>query len=327
MVGLACAALALGFALVPWCLMPATIAACDRELVRGLAGIAPPPTIVTTAGAGLGRPYDVRTALLGFAPPPPLRIRRDLPVRTRDGVRLGLDLYAPQTTGPHPTIVVIYGGAWRFGSRSQSAELATSLARLGYTAVAIDYRLAPAYRFPTQLDDVEDALAAIARHADEWGVDPHRVAIFGRSAGAELGLLAAYAPGPLTVRAAIGYYAPVDLVAGYREPPRPDPLDVDAIVATFIGGTPDDRLSLYTAGSPVDHVRPALPPTLLISGGRDEVVRPAFQRELRDLLRRHGDRVAALTFPWSNHAFDSIPNGSGGQLARYYTQRFLAATL
>jgi acetyl esterase/lipase len=129
------------------------------------------------------------------------------------------------------------------------------------------------------------------------------------------------------VRAAIGYYAPVDLLAGYRQPPRPDPLGVDAIVASYIGGTPDDRMSDYVAGSPIDRVRPGLPPTLLISGGRDEVVRPLFQTELRDRLRGRGDRVAALTIPWSNHAFDSIPNGTGGQLARYYTERFLTATL
>jgi acetyl esterase/lipase len=223
--------------------------------------------------------------------------------------------------------VVIYGGAWLFGSRAQSAELATALARLGYTAIAIDYRHAPRYRFPTQINDVRDALAAIANNAHDWDVDPQRVAILGRSAGAELALLAAYDPGPLRIRAAIGYYAPIDLVQGFHVPPRPDPDDVRTVLELYLGGPPALRMNAYAAASPIAHVRPGLPPTLLIGGGRDEVVRLAFSHEMRSVLRSHGDRVVALDLPWSNHAFDTIANGTAGQLARYYTERFLAATL
>jgi acetyl esterase/lipase len=205
--------------------------------------------------------------------------------------------------------------------------LARSLARLGYTAIAIDYRHAPRYRFPVQIDDVRDALVAIARNAVSWNVDPARVAIFGRSAGAQLALLAAYAPEPLRIRAAVAYYAPTDLVAGYRFPPRPDPADVKRILRAYIGGTPDDRPAVYLAASPIRHVAPGLPPTLLIGGGRDELVRLSFAHALRDALRSRGVRVAALDLPWSNHAFDEIDNGTGGQIARYYTDRFLAAVL
>jgi acetyl esterase/lipase len=328
--GLCCAALALGFALVPWLLVPATIAGCEREMALGLGDSYAALSSMTQPPPGtLARPYDIGTALIGYraSGAAAVRLRRDLPVRTRDGQRLGLDLYAPSAAGPHPAVIIIYGGAWIFGSRAASAELAGSLARLGYTAIAIDYRHAPAFRFPVQVDDVRDALAAIARNARAWEVDPSRVAILGRSAGAELALLAAYVPGPLTIRAAIGYYAPIDLVGGYRIPPRPDPADVTRILRAYIGGTPDDRMEAYVAGSPIAHIRPGLPPTLLINGDRDELVRPAFAGELRDALRLHGDRVAALDVPWSNHAFDSIPNGTGGQIARYYTERFLAATL
>ncbi len=315
------ASVALGFALVPWCLLPGTVVACDREM--RLAGIDPAPR-VPPGGSG-ARPYDIGTALAGFGGRSIVSERLNLPVRTRDGARLGLDLYAPVGIGARPTVLLLYGGAWIFGNRGDSAELARALARDGYTAIALDYRHAPQYRFPTQIDDVRDAIAAIARHARAWRVDPRRVAILGRSAGAELALIAAYDPEPLTVRAAIGYYAPIDLAQGYRLPPRPDPADVRRILRAYIGAPPEERMSNYVAGSPLAHVRPGLPPTLLVSGGRDELVRNGFSHEMRTALRGHGNRVAALDLPWSNHAFDSIPNGTGGQLARYYTERFLAA--
>jgi acetyl esterase/lipase len=224
-------------------------------------------------------------------------------------------------------VVIIYGGAWIFGSRAQSAELARTLAHLGYTAVAIDYRHAPAYRFPSQLDDVRDALATIARNANDWGIDARRVAIYGSSAGAELALLAAYEPSALNIRAAIAYYAPTDLIDGYRQPPRPDPAHVQRILDAYLGGPPDQWPGNYLASSPIDAVRPGLPPTLLVIGGRDELVRPGFAFAMRDKLRGAGDRAGALLLPWSNHAFDSIPNGTGGQVARYYTERFIAQTL
>ena len=325
-VGLFCAAAELGLALVHWCLLPGTIAASEREMRAGL-GTAYSAQRSDPAPTTLGRPYDVRTAVAGYATSGIVRVRTNLPVPTRDGRRLGLDLYEPPAAGPHPAVIVIYGGAWIFGNRGQSAEVARSFARLGYTAIAIDYRHAPVYRFPTQLDDVRDALRAIGANAPAWNVDPRRVAMFGRSAGAELALLAAYEPGPLTIRAAIGYYAPVDLTGGYRVPPQPDPADVRRILRAYLGGPPEMFASAYTAGSPLDQIRPGLPPTLLIGGGRDELVRLAFAHELRDALRLHGDRVSAIDVPWSNHAFDSIPNGTGGQLARYYTERFLSATL
>lgn len=328
-VGLSCAAVALGFALIPWCLLPSTIAGCEREMRMALgAGYAAGPSPVQLRAGALEQPYNVTAAMLGYrGAGPPIRFRGDLPVRTRDGQRLGLDLYLPARGGPHSAVIIIYGGAWIFGSRAASAELADSLARLGYTAVAIDYRHAPTFQFPTQIQDVRDALATVAHHAAEWEIDPRRVAILGRSAGAELALLAAYDPGPLTIRAAIGYYAPVDLAGGYAFPPRPDPANVTRILRTYIGGPPWEFRNSYVAGSPIAHVRPGLPPTLLICGGRDALVRPVFQHKMRDALRLHGDRVASLDVPWSNHAFDSVANGTGGQLARYYTERFLAETL
>ena len=320
---LALGSAALACALVPLLSLPVTLANAETEMRRALGA-----TPVRASGLDARRAYDVRTSLWGFPQHGPVRVDLGLPVITRDGTRLALDLYRPATlTGLHPALLTIYGGAWIFGSRADSAQIGKTFAPLGYTVVALDYRHAPQFRFPTQLDDIHDALATVARHAATWNIDPARVALFGRSAGAQLALLAAYAPEPLTVRAAIGYYAPTDLVAGYRDPPRPDPADIRRILRAYLGGTPQQQMSAYVAASPIAHVRAGLPPTLLIVGGRDALVRPSFQHELRDELRARGVRVAAIDLPWSNHVFDALPSGLGGQIARYETERFLAAFL
>jgi acetyl esterase/lipase len=261
------------------------------------------------------------------APTFAVRVLDDRTVTTRDGAHLALDVYRPDIAGERPTIVTIYGGAWIFGSRKQMAPLDESYAKLGYTVVSIEYRHAPAFRFPTQVHDVEDALAAIAAHASAWGVDRTRVALLGKSAGAELALLAAYTPEPVDIRAAIGYYTPTDLARGYDEPPFPDPANVRKILVTYLGATPTQRPELYRAASPIDLVRPGLPPTFLICGLRDSLVRIEFQRAMRDALRAHGDRVVAIELPWSSHVFDDVPNGLGASISTPAAHRFLAATL
>lgn len=307
-IAVVCAALASLLALVPLAeFFPARMAG-ERE-VRGAVAF------------GTGTRHATQRQPSGF------NVLADRRVPLRDGATLGLDVYRSSAAGLRPTIVALYGGAWMFGARRDTKRLAQAYAARGYTVIAIDYRHAPCYRYPTQLDDVRDALATIARNAAVWHVDRQRVALFGRSAGAELALLAAYEPGPLHVRAAVGYYSPTDLLAGYDVPPRPDPADVRSILRAYLGAPPSERRAAYRAASPLVHVRAGLPPTFLIVGQHDSLITSDMQRSLRDALRAHGDRVAAVELPWSNHAFDEIPGGLGARIAEPLTRAFLAATL
>ena len=122
----------------------------------------------------------------------------------------------------------------------------------------------------------------------------------------------------------IDYYGPVDLVEGYRQIPTPDPLDVRAIEEAFLGGPPDAMIDRYRAASPIALVTRRLPPTLLIYGGRDHVVEPRFGAMLAGRLRAEGTTAVHIEIPWAEHAFDAVPYGPSGQLARYITERFLA---
>ncbi|MDQ6942163.1 MAG: alpha/beta hydrolase, partial [Candidatus Eremiobacteraeota bacterium] len=206
------------------------------------------------------------------------------------------------------------------------APLARRYAALGYAVAVIDYRHAPRYRFPVQRDDVEDALRTIAVHAREWQLDPQRVVLFGRSAGGELALIAAERAQPLRIAGVVAYYAPIDLVGGWNQPPRPDPANVRSILEAYVGGPPDAaHASAYRAASPLDGAHRGMPPALLICGERDELVLIAFQRTFAARLRALGVPVVAIELPWANHAFDEV-DGLGAEIAYDATVRFLAVT-
>jgi acetyl esterase/lipase len=268
----------------------------------------------------------------GFAPlrprpPVAFEVRHDIPVPLRDGSALALDLYRPRVAGTLPLIVTIYGGAWTVGSRAEDAPLARWYAARGYAVAVIDYRHAPVYRFPVQIDDVDDALTTIARNARAWRVDRDRVALFGRSAGAQLALLAGERAQPLHVRALVAYYAPTDLIAGWEKPPRPDPAGVRSILKAYLGGPPDaEHVMIYRAAGPLMQAHANMPPVLAITGARDELVLPDFQRNFALRLSALHVRNVAIELPWSSHAFDAA-DGLGAGIAHDATLRFLDALL
>ncbi len=252
------------------------------------------------------------------------RVVRGIAFAAPAGVPLTLDVYRPPVAGRHPAVVQIYGGAWQRGGPGDDAPFATYLAAHGYVVFAIDYRHAPAWRWPAQIEDVRSALAWIRDHGAEYEADASTLALIGRSSGAQLALIAALEPGALPVRAVVSYYGPIDLEDGYRNPPRPDPLDARSIEATFLDGTPDTAADRYRTASPITYVSGLAPPALLIYGGRDHVVLPRFGAQLDARLRASGTTSVFLEIPWAEHAFDLVRNGPSGQLSLYYTERFLA---
>ncbi|HEY9807110.1 MAG TPA: alpha/beta hydrolase, partial [Candidatus Obscuribacterales bacterium] len=264
-----------------------------------------------------------------FAGIPTRAVRHDshIPFAKPEGVQLSLDVYRPPQVGRYPGLVVIYGGAWRAGTPSANAVFNRYMAAQGYTVFAIDYRHAPRYRFPAQLEDVRTALAFIQEHAAEYEVDGDRIALLGRSAGGHLAMLAAYQPDALPVRAVVSYYGPFNLTAGYADPPEPDPIDTRAVLRAFLGGTPAEAPSLYRSASPASYVTRPLPPTLLVHGRRDHLVEVKFAQGMYRQLRSVNSPAALLEIPWAEHSFDEVFQGLGSQLSLYYVERFLAWAL
>jgi acetyl esterase/lipase len=271
-------------------------------------------------------PFSLADAFRGI-PLSPVRHDAGIVFAQVEDQRLMLEVYRPPTSGRYPTIVVIYGGAWQNGSPSLDADFNRYMAAQGYTMIAIDYRHAPRYQFPSQLLDVQTALRFIQDHAAEYDVDVSRMAVLGRSAGAHLAMLLAYEPDTTPIRAVINYYGPVDLAAGYQDPPTPDPINTRAILEAFLGGSPQDVPDQYSLASPIQYIKPNLPPTLLIYGKRDHIVEAKYGQQLHDRLQATENTAVLLEIPWAEHAFDAVFSGVSNQLALYYTERFLAWAL
>jgi acetyl esterase/lipase len=250
------------------------------------------------------------------------RVWRD--VRVSDAPALLVaDVYAARDARNAPVLVQIYGGAWQRGEPGDDEAFARYFAGRGFVVAAVDYRHAPAWRWPAQIDDVHLALAWVRSNVRQYGGDPDRMVLIGRSAGAQLALVAAYQAGTREVAGVVSLYGPVFLADGWRVPPRPDPLNVRAVLESFLGGTPDQVPAAYAAASPITYLSPSSPPTLLVYGARDHIVDIGFARRLDKRLRAARVPGALIELPWAEHAFDALPNGLSAQVALFYTERFL----
>ncbi len=101
-------------------------------------------------------------------------------------------VYRPVLSEVLPTLVFFHGGGFVLCNLDTHDRLCRSLANAsGCTVISVDYRLAPEHKFPAAVDDAYAATDYIARHAEEFRIDPQRIAVGGDSGGANLATVVA----------------------------------------------------------------------------------------------------------------------------------------
>ena len=197
---------------------------------------------------------------------------------------LRADLYLPQKHGPLPVVIVIHGGGWANRSRDDMTPISRDLALRGYAVMNLDYRFAPKFTFPAQLDDLRQARSWLIANAELYQLDLNRVNAWGYSSGAHLAALLGglEQQGSSTdpaqemprLRAVVAGGIPADLRKYSNSP----------IVTRFMGGTRDDMPERYAEASPQYHVSADDPPVFLYHGKLDSLVEQDQPRDYYDAL-------------------------------------------
>jgi acetyl esterase/lipase len=196
---------------------------------------------------------------------------------------LKLDLYLPAArppAAPMPLVVLVHGGGWGSGYRSEFVPLALGLAQRGYASATISYRLSGEAQYPAAVDDVQAAVSWLREHAGEYGLDPRRYALAGGSAGGQLASLAGVTgQGGSAVQAIVNIDGLSDFTAPAALANEDDPRKNPSAAGRWFGGRYAEKEALWRAASPIQYVRPGMPPILFIgsavprfSVGRDEMV-------------------------------------------------------
>jgi len=184
-----------------------------------------------------------------------------------------------QPVSKRPGVIVIHGGAWTVGDKSNDAQHAKRLASKGVVVMSINYRLAPKHPFPAQIDDCNLALKYMIEHADELGIDTSALGAWGYSAGGHLSALMATDPKPglIRLKACVSGGAPCDLTTIPAQ---------SQMLATLLGGSRAEVPQRYADASPVTHVSSDDPPMFLFHGSRDRLVPPESSERMCEALKK-----------------------------------------
>lgn len=243
------------------------------------------------------------------------------------GVAGTMDFYHSDSLGLRPCIVVVHGGSWSSGDSRQLPELNTHLRSLGYHVASVNYHQAPEWQSPKPLEDVVNALSYLKAESQRLKIDTSRLVILGRSAGAQIALLAAYQETVPSLKGVISFYGPADMIWGYSEPASPWVMDSRHVMENYLGGSYQQVPARYHSASPIEYVSKDSPPTLLIHGKNDVLVAYEHSTRLAAKLETNGVPHYLLTLPWATHGFDYTLNGPGGQLSTFTVDIFLRKIL
>lgn len=237
-----------------------------------------------------------------------------------DGDKLVMTLYIPkgEAASPRPAIGLFHGGAWLMGTRHQVSWYARHFAEAGYVAATVGYRKMPKYTFPACVYDAKAAIRWLRSHAEEYGIDPDRIAASGHSAGGHLAMmLGTTADNPRfegveapavssEVAAVISVYGAVDLTAfrteqkGLLKHAKAKYLDV------FTRSEAKDGEDPLVVASPVYHIDQNTAPTLLLQGDSDSLVPPKASATAEKALKAAGVPVRRVVYPGYGHSFDYL---------------------
>jgi acetyl esterase len=235
-------------------------------------------------------------------------------------VQLHLNIFNPaghKAGDKTPVFVFFYGGGWNTGNPRLLFQHCAYFASRGIVAIAPDYRVKNRQQ-TTPFECVADGKSAIRyvrAHASELGIDPDKIVAAGTSAGGHVAASAAIIPGldekgedtaVSSVPNALVLYNPV----------------IDTSPAGFGNARLKER---WQEISPLQHVRPGLPPTIVFHGDADTTVPYANVVAFEAAMKQAGNRCELVTFPGVGHGFVPRFSTSTAQQAIRDTDKFLAS--
>lgn len=319
-----------------------TIATCLVLIASGCSGADGSPDPPASDG-GLNPSREglvpiVEDCTVPEAPEPSeINLANDVEYSVAGGEALLLDVAWPLAGGPHPLVVMIHGGGWIIGDKTdeRARGVIVRLAAIGYAAASINYRLVQDGEnlFPAAVEDVRCAVRWLQANADSYAIDPSRVAAVGASAGGHLALMLGTAgdeagldgscalAGPVELDGVVSFYGPSDLRSG-------SPWGIgEPMLETFLGQSPDQVPELARLASPIAHIDAGDRPHLLLHGSIDSLVLPEQSRNLQAAFEAAGVASTYVELADTPHAFELITEDRRYRVSTCTTLSYLATML
>ncbi|GGF11378.1 alpha/beta hydrolase [Flavobacterium limi] len=216
----------------------------------------------------------------------------------------------------NPAVIMIHGGGWRSGNKSQMKAMAQQIASKGYSCFAIEYRLSLEAKYPDGIYDVKNAIRFIKDNALKFNVDPDKIAVLGCSSGGQMAALIGTTNGNSTFDDAqnkskssskVDAIIDIDGVLAFKHPESSE----GEMAAFWLKGTVAENPENWKNASPLTHTSKNTPPILFINSsiprfhaGRDDMINILNQNHIYNVVYTINDSPHSFWFfnPW----FDEV---------------------
>lgn len=264
-------------------------------------------------GNGARRPNSGERNLAG------VRKIADLDYAGTGNPRHTLDLYLPEEPvgdKPLPLLVFVHGGGWQKGDKAIGLSRIRKYVPGGeFVGASIGYRLSSEATWPAQIHDCKAAIRWLRAHAEKYGFDPDRIAVWGTSAGGHLvamlgvsggvegleGEIGEHLDQPSEVQAVVNFFGPSELLTMNDHPSTIDHNAPGSPESNLVGGTLPDHPEVAKNASPITHVSADDAPMLLVHGTEDKLVPYPQSVDLHAKLDAAGVDSALLTVEEGGH--------------------------
>lgn len=255
-----------------------------------------------------------------------------------------LDLMVPRDKANTkcPVIIWIHGGGWSIKELTKKYRPVNGLVqacKMGFVCASIEYRLVTEAPFPAPVEDCKCAVRFLKAHAEEIGIDPDCIGVWGESAGGQLAALvgASYGNSRLEgkggwnaycsrVKAVCDWYCGGDmthmgayvcpevkaraaelgirltLMPGQKEKKQGDKKQ-EKVFRQMFGKSGEEAPQLSMEISPIFYVDQEQPAYLLMHGDSDQAVSPEFSYNYYEALLKYGHDVTYVVVPGQGHGF------------------------
>ena len=240
----------------------------------------------------------------------------DISYKTTNNSNLTLDIYGPPEKAKNgcPVILYVHGGSWLYGDKAIPSVLTPLLDTFrneGYYVISVSYELiTDRFNFDKQISDVKDAIRWIYKNKDTYSFNTDQIGLLGVSAGAHLGLMAAYSDNseftgdkdlsnyPSKIKYLIDFFGPTDLST----------LDLTTADSNFdpLLNNIHDKASMIKKYSPINYVKGELPNTLIIHSKNDTMVPYENSEELYNKIISSGNKAKFISVEELNHDLSNI---------------------
>ena len=253
-----------------------------------------------------------------------VRLIGNVTYSTVDGEALKMDILAPWSqrydylkSDPRPLIVFVQGSSWRQPTMGEEIPQLVQFVKAGYIVATVQHRNSlDGHSFPAFLQDVKTAIRFLRAHAEQYAIDPQRVAIWGTSSGANASLLVALTPDDPryktaeytdqsdAVNAVVSCFAPTDVLDTFKNASQVPGSDI--LQYSLFGTDPSKWEDIKRQMSPLYQIKDGqkYPPFLLLHGDADKVVPYHQMEDMYHALEEHGVSVEAYHVKGANHERD-----------------------